>query len=185
MAVLAAAAAAGFWAGRGSRQPPLLYTAPTVTPPAPLTAYVTGQVAEPGVYSLPHDARVIDLVVAAGGLLPEADHAAVNLAAKVSDGQRVVVPMARAADPSSTTATPSAAGTPDRREVPPIEFPLNLNLATTADLDSLPRIGPSTAAAIVDWRERNGGFKTIDDLLAVRGIGEATLEAIRPYVTAP
>jgi competence protein ComEA len=150
-----------------------------------VTAYVTGQIAEPGVYLLPHDARVVDLVVAAGGLLPEADHAAVNLAAKLSDGQRVVVPMDRTAATSATAATGGAGPAAGQRDPPPIEFPLNLNLATAADLDSLPRIGPSTAAAIVEWRDRNGGFKTVDDLLAVRGIGEATLEAIRPYVTAP
>jgi competence protein ComEA len=197
--LLAATAAAGFWAGRGARQPPLQYTVPTATPPVPVTAYITGQVAEPGVYDLPPDARVIDLVVAAGGLLQGADHAAVNLAAKVSDGQRIVVPVARAALPPGTSGMPGqptqspmateagsdGGATSGQEAALPIDFPLNLNLATVADLDSLPRIGPSTAAAIVEWRDRNGGFKTVDDLLGVRGIGQATLDAIRPYVTAP
>jgi competence protein ComEA len=147
-------------------------------------------VAEPGVYTLAAGARLIDLVVAAGGLLPGADHAALNLAARLTDGQRVIVPTVRPTllpspgtpskerDPSQTRdSTPGAAVTEAKQ--------LNLNTASEAELDSLPRIGPAMAAAIVEWRAANGGFRSVEDLLRVRGIGAATLEALRPYVTAP
>lgn len=197
--LLATAAGLGYWTGRHSRPPPLEFTVPTATPPAPVTAYIAGLVAEPGVYTLAPDARLIDLVVAAGGLLPDADHAALNLAARVSDGQRVIVPTVRAAT-SAGGATPVSAHAPGERAdasvtgtaasvpargAPSPAYPVNLNTASEADLDSLPRIGPATAAAIVEWRDMNGGFKAVEDLLNVRGIGPATLEALRPYVTAP
>lgn len=155
-----------------------------------MTAYIAGLVAEPGVYTLAPDARLIDLVVAAGGLLPDADHTALNLAARVNDGQRVIVPTVRpiavattGGPPAPTTAPAATTGMPASGAA--MAYPLNLNTASVADLDSLPRIGPATAAAIVQWRDANGGFNAVEDLLKVRGIGTATLEALRPYVTAP
>lgn len=192
LGLLATVAGLGYWAGSRSRPAPLEFVVPTATPPAPVTAYIAGQVAEPGVYTLPAVSRLIDLVVAAGGLLPDADHAALNLAAKVSDGQRVIVPAVRPtadpairppADPGGRSAVDSGAtGSSGAASTGSL---INLNTASASDLATLPRIGPVTAAAIVEWRDSNGGFKAVDDLLHVRGIGPATLEALRPYVTAP
>lgn len=189
LALLASVAGLGYWAGRHSRPPPLGFAVPTATPPAPVTAYIAGEVAEPGVYTLAPASRVIDLVVAAGGLLPDADHAALNLASRITDGQRVIVPAVR---PSAISTALSPTGQAVAGVPPPANQAaagpggsINLNTATPADLASLPRIGPVTAAAIVEWRDHNGGFKSVDDLLMVKGIGQATLEALRPYVTAP
>ncbi|MBI2965404.1 MAG: ComEA family DNA-binding protein [Chloroflexi bacterium] len=189
LALLASIAGLGYWAGRRSRPPPIGFAVPTAAPPVPITAYIAGEVAEPGVYTIAPASRVIDLVVAAGGLLPDADHAALNLAARVTDGQRVIVPAIRAAagPPVLSANDRAAAEGPPRggRAVTAPAGPVNLNTASPADLVSLPRIGPATAAAIVEWRDLNGGFKSVDDLLMVKGIGTSTLEALRPYVTAP
>lgn len=189
LGLLASVAGIGYWAGRHSRPPPLGFAVPTATPPAPVTAYIAGEVAEPGVYTLAPTARVIDLVVAAGGLLPDADHAAFNLAGKITDGQRVIVPAVRPSRnfPAPAPADQAVPGGPAQaiQAATGPGQPINLNTATPADLASLPRIGPVTAAAIVEWRDHNGGFKSVDDLLMVKGIGQATLEALRAYVTAP
>jgi competence protein ComEA len=131
---------------------------------------------------------VIDLVVAAGGLLPDADHTSLNLAARINDGQRVIVPAIRpSANPALSPSGQAAPGAPASgvQAMASPGRPINLNTASLADLDSLPRIGAATAAAIVEWRDHNGGFKSVDDLLMVKGIGQATLEALRGYVTAP
>jgi competence protein ComEA len=155
----------------------------------PITAYIAGEVAEPGVYTIAPASRVIDLVVAAGGLSPGADHAALNLAARVTDGQRVIVPAIRAAAypsvPSQTGETAAGGSSRAGQAATAPAGPMNLNTASPTDLASLPRIGPATAAAIVEWRDLNGGFKSVDDLQMVKGIGTSTLEALRPYVTAP
>jgi competence protein ComEA len=133
---------------------------------------------------VPPGARVLDAVAAAGGLRLDADQARMNLAAKLTDGQRVVVPVigeplpAAAPDAGSGGAGPGgsagAAGP---------AAPLDLNLATEAELDTLPGVGPATAAAILAHRSAHGRFRSVDALGEVRGIGPAKLEALRPLVT--
>ena len=141
-----------------------------------LVVHVAGAVAAPGVHLLPAGARTIDAVLAAGGFSAEANPDAINLAAPVVDGQRVYVPKVGEAAPvlvdsggSPAVTTPSG--------------PVNLNTATADDLDSLPGVGPSTAAAILAHREQHGPFATVDELAEVRGIGPAKLEALRGLVT--
>ncbi len=125
---------------------------------------VVGLVARPGLVTLPEGARVADAVAAAGGLLPEADPASVNLAAVVTDGQQVAVGVPGAAP----AAGPAPGGGPAGSS-----GPLDVNAATVADLDGLPGIGPVLAQRIVDHREANGRFTSVEQLDDVPGIGPA------------
>ncbi len=148
--------------------------ATTSTTPTVLVVHVAGAVSRPGVYELPAGARVHAAIDVAGGALPEASTGSLNLAAPLTDGERVYVPLVG----ESVPAPPPVAGD----ATSPPTGPVDLNRATAAELDALPGIGPATAQAIVDHREANGPFASVDDLEAVRGIGPAKLEAIRPLV---
>jgi competence protein ComEA len=131
--------------------------------------HVLGQVARPGLYELRDGDRVVDAISAAGGLTPEAEPAGVNLARLLSDGEQLAVP---AIGEVAGGAAPGVAS--DGR--------VDLNTADVAALDTLPRIGPAMAQRIIDWRESNGPLKSVDDLLAVSGIGSKTVDALRPLV---
>ena len=154
-------------------------TTTATTEPAELVVHVAGSVVAPGVHAVPAGSRVIDAVEAAGGLAPTADGARLNLAAPLADGERVYVPaVGEAPPPVAAGSAPTAAdggGTP--------AGPLDLNAADAEALDALPGVGPATAAAILEHRERIGGFTSVEQLLDVRGIGEAKLEQLRPLVT--
>jgi competence protein ComEA len=144
-----------------------------------VTVHVAGAVRSPGVHELDDGARVDDAVRAAGGPMGDADLDGLNLAAPVVDGQRVYVPVAGEIDPASVPSGVPA-GAADGA-VP--SGPVDLNTATAEQLESLPGVGPATAAAIVDDRERNGPFASVDDLDRVSGIGPAKLAALRELVT--
>ncbi|MCV2491628.1 helix-hairpin-helix domain-containing protein [Geodermatophilus sp. YIM 151500] len=169
-----AEATAGSAAGSVGAPPatPSVGTAAEAT--APVVVSVVGLVVRPGLVTLPAGARVADAVAAAGGLLPEADPASVNLAAPLSDGQQVAV-----GAPGAPAAPPAAAGaaTPDG----PVT--VNLNTATEAELDALPGIGPVLAGRIVDHRTRHGPFRSVDQLDDVPGIGPAVFEGVAGAVT--
>jgi competence protein ComEA len=143
--------------------------APTV-PPAPeqtagatVVVSVVGQVAAPGLVTLPAGSRVADALAAAGGLAPEADPASVNAAAVLSDGQQIAVGVPGAAAPPDGGAASGAAP----------GGVLDLNAATAGDLDALPGIGPVLAQRIVDHRTEHGPFTSVDQLDDVSGIGPA------------
>ncbi len=159
--------------------PPSTLAAPATDPPGPLYVHVAGAVQHPGVYPVSSGARVDAAVAAAGGVTPDGDLDALNLAAPLADGQRVYVPVIGEVDPSTVAGAPGAA--PAGSSAP--SGPLDLNAATTDDLERLPGVGPATAAAIVDDRTNNGPFATVDDLERVPGIGPAKLAALRDYVT--
>ncbi len=145
------------------------------TAPDELVVHVAGAVVQPGVLRLPLGSRVIDAIDAAGGLAPTADGTRINLAAPVADGERVYVPAVGEATPAVIGPSgPSGDGAP--------AGPLDLNTADEAALDALPGIGPATAKAIVEHRTKIGRFTSVDQLLDVRGIGEAKLEELRPLV---
>jgi len=147
------------------------------TGPAVLVVHVAGAVVAPGVHELPPGSRVVDAVAAAGGLAPHADGSRLNLAAPVADGERIYVPAVGEGPPPEVPSA-SGAGTGGRRA-----GPVDLNTADEAALDALPGIGPATAAAIVEHRREIGRFTSVDQLLDVRGIGEAKLEQLRSLVT--
>lgn len=141
----------------------------TVVADAAVYVHVSGAVADPGLYRLTPGSRVFDAVAAAGGLQDDADAEAVNLARVVDDGEQVRVPR-------QGETTPAAAGTAaDGR--------IDLNTADAATLEQLPRVGPAIAQRIMDWRESNGRFASVDELMAVPGIGEKMLAALRDLVT--
>jgi competence protein ComEA len=150
--------------------------------PAEVYVHVVGAVRTSGVVRLRAGARVLDAITAAGGANADADLARLNLAAPVSDGSRVAVPRvgqeAPPLDPSAVSATP---GTPGSGQAD--NGPVNLNTASPEQLDALPGIGPATASAIVADREANGPFASVEDLLRVRGIGEAKLAQLRDLAT--
>jgi competence protein ComEA len=162
-------------------------TATTPTTGAGIVVHAAGAVSRPGLYRLPRDARVADLLDAAGGPTLETDLDRVNLAAPLADGQRLYLPRRGEGSPAvvgpdggavsgGTGATgATASGAPSG--------PIDLNTATAEQLDTLPGVGPATAAAIVSHRERNGPFSSVDGLLDVRGIGPSKLEAMRDLVT--
>jgi competence protein ComEA len=131
-----------------------------------VAVHVSGMVVAPGVVDVPPDAIVADAIEAAGGLLSEALVDQINLAAPIVPGEQIVVP-------GPTGATADIGG-----EV----GALSINQATPTDLESLPGVGPVLAERIVSYRESNGRFDAVDDLLEVPGIGEAKLEAIRDLV---
>ena len=143
-----------------------------------VVVHVVGAVVEPGVYELPVGARGDDAVRAAGGLTGDADSRAVNLALQLVDGEQLVIPRRGETLPTNAPRhQPSA--TAAKTTAPRL---VNINRATVAELDQLPGVGPSTARAIVEHRERYGPYATVDDLLAVRGIGPAKLAEMRAMV---
>ena len=135
--------------------------------------HVAGAVRSPGVYRLREGERIQDALRRAGGARAGADLNAINLAAKVADGQQVVVPRRGAA-----AATAVGAAAPGG----PAQPPVSLNTATAEQLDTLDGVGPATASKILDWRRQHGGFRSIDDLGEIPGIGPKRLAALRGKV---
>ncbi|WP_043596187.1 ComEA family DNA-binding protein [Frigoribacterium sp. MEB024] len=151
--------------------------------------HVHGRVAAPGLYELPQGARVVDVVAAAGGFTAEADQAAVNLARVLVDGEQLRVPAvgetvddAVVGDGGATAGGPAAGGPVPGGAAAVGGGAVDLNLADDAALQTLPGVGPATAAAILSWRDENGRFRSVDDLLGVPGIGPKTLEKLRDRV---
>lgn len=138
-----------------------------------VTVHAAGAVRNPGVYELKSGARVADLLELAGGALPEADLDSLNLAEPLADGTQVLV--LRRGEVAPAQAASAGADRPAAK--------VNLNTASAADLDALPGVGPATAEAIIRHREEKGRFRSVSDLLDVRGIGEAKLSKLRPLVT--
>ena len=145
----------------------------------PIAVHVLGAVARPGLYLLPDRARVQDAINAAGGVLAEADVNTLNLAARLEDGQRLAIPYAVGQEPA---LLPNQEATPAATDLAAGDL-ININTATLDQLDSLPGIGPTTAEKIIAYREENGPFSQIEDLMDVAGIGPAAFEEIRGLIT--
>jgi comEA protein len=177
---------------------------------ATIKVHIAGRVKKPGVYALPSGARVADAVQRAGGAHEDGDINAINLAAWAEDGARIEVPPKQMPQEetlpesvatnapqsfSYATAKPTKASKAVRSSVavksearskstvlPAVKFPIDINRADAKMLEALPGVGPSTAQKILAYREENGGFKSIDDLDEVKGIGPVKLEKMRPFV---
>ena len=152
--------------------------------------HVAGCVKEPGVYSLSSSARVDDAVKAAGGLKKAADGEAVNLAEPLSDGQQIIIPekgneaiqAAEGVARASQRALSSFGSSTDSSKGPAVDGLVNINTASSEELRTLSGIGEAKAQKIIDYREQNGPFSSVDDLTNVSGIGEKTLESIRSSI---
>ncbi len=155
-----------------------------------ICAYICGAVAKPGVYTLPAGGRVYQLLEMAGGFLPEADERSVNLAQALEDGAMVFIPTeeesAAGVDASAYTAgastgntsTGDSAGGTDTAEAK-----VNINTADASALTTLNGIGEAKAAAIVAYREEHGSFQSLEEIMEVSGIGEATYAKIKDNIT--
>ena len=162
---------------------PDLVTGPTVEESASetpgeetVTVDVAGKVRRPGIAVLDAGARVVDALRAAGGARPGVDLGGLNLARVLVDGEQIVVGVPAPSVGLPPVGLPSAAASSAGQLV-------NINTADIAELETLPEVGPVTAQAIITWRDEHGGFTSVDELLEVDGIGEATLEAMAPFVT--
>ena len=144
--------------------------------PSQIIVHVSGAVAAPGVVRLPGDARVDDALSAAGGARDDADLSAVNLARPLTDGEQIHVPLP-GETPRPVPAEPS--GSAGQAADSAGQASIDLNTADVAELEELPGVGPAIAQRIVEHREKNGPFTSVDGLLDVSGIGPATLEEIR------
>lgn len=165
-------------------------TAPSAEAPSvpneEIVVHVAGAVKNPGVVRVPRGSRVDDAVRAAGGFSAQADPDSINLAQPLEDGVQIYVPRkgdpvqvegrvgAVSSAPVSARSEKGSSGTPSGK--------LNINTASAEQLESLPGVGPVTARAIIEYRQQNGGFRSVDELIEVRGIGPKRLEQIRPYV---
>jgi competence protein ComEA len=141
----------------------------------PIIVQISGAVPRPGVYALPEGARVQDVISAAGGFLAEADKEFINLAEVLEDGERLDIPFADGFSPViPTAAVEPVASSSDL---------ININTAASFELEELPGIGPTTAGKIIQYREENGPFLSIEDIINVSGIGPGTYERIKDLIT--
>ena len=145
----------------------------TAAPSGDLVVDVAGKVRRPGIAVLPVGSRVVDALKAAGGARGGVDLTALNLARPLVDGEQILVGVTPAAGIAGSLGSPTPSG----------GTLVNLNTADQPTLETLPGVGPVTAEAIHAWRSDNGGFSSVDELLEVDGIGEATLADLAPLVT--
>jgi competence protein ComEA len=145
---------------------------PTPPPPSLIVVHLSGEVIAPGVYQLPVGARVDDAVRAAGGVTPAGDVNRVNLAARLADGQHVVVP--RKSEPAEPNVPAASSPIPTR---------INVNSASVAELDGLPGVGPVTAQRIVTYRKEHGPFTAIEQLRDAKLVNQTTFDKIRDLIS--
>lgn len=155
--------------------------------PAPLVVHISGGVVKPGVYELPQGSRLQDAVRVAGGLLASADSNMLNLAANLKDGERLFIPtLAPTQAPVSAQANPNEVRLAVPLSIVPeatISGKVNINTASVDELDQLPGIGPVTAQKIVEHRQANGLFQSVEAIMDVSGIGPAMYEKLKDLIT--
>jgi competence protein ComEA len=174
------------WLARLPAGPPVVVPTPASVARV-VKVHVVGAVERPGLYELPDGGRIADALEMAGGPLPVADLARLNLALRLRDGQQVVVPSLATATPDAAVA--ATAEPPARRATavptPHPGAPINLNRASQAELEALPGVGPATARRILEHRERQGPFQSADELRQARLVTGPTWERIKELVEAP
>lgn len=148
----------------------------------PLVVHVSGAVSQPGVFNLMQGSRVQDAIQAAGGITPDADAQALNLAAPLADGVLVYVPLKSQEGPATMSpgiSAPSPAGNPG----PTAGGLININTASQSELESLPGIGPVLAQRIIEYRQSHGAFSSTEAIIDVSGIGPGIFEKIKDLIT--
>lgn len=148
---------------------------------ADIVVEVSGGVATPGVYELPASSRLQQAIDRAGGLTAEGDVSSLNLAGRLADGEKVVIPVRTAGDDPGRPLVEG--GTPRPDSLGDSDSLIDLNTASAADLDSLPGIGPVIAERILEYRDNNGPFTSVDELVEIEGISAAMVDELRPLVT--
>jgi len=162
--------------------PPASEEGTTVVATESVFVHVAGMVRRPGVYELPAGSRVVDALDAAGGIVGDAAPDALNLARIVADGEQVLVPSEKEALKQPLSAGTQGGAVAGGQGGTNAQAPIDINTADPGQLDTLPGVGPSTAAKIVAEREANGPFTSVDDLARVSGIGPKRLEQLRNLV---
>lgn len=154
-----------------------------------IKVYITGEIAIPGVYELPANSRLADLLSLAGNTTPNADLSNCNLASFLTDGMKINVPSVGQLNNTSTCGgqVSIAQNSPNPSNADASNAAgsslVNLNTATQSELESLPGVGPSYAEAMIDYRTKNGGFKSVEDLRKVKGIGDKRYADLKDLVT--
>jgi len=143
----------------------------------PIVVHVTGAVPRPGVYALPEGARVQDAISASGGFLAEADKEFINLARVLDDGEMLDIPYTAGFSPVVPTPVENVITSGSDTDL------ININTASSFELDTLPGIGPTTAGKIIAYREESGPFLATEDIINVSGIGPGTYERIKDLIT--
>lgn len=141
----------------------------------PIIVHITGAVPRPGVYALPEGSRVQDVIAAAGGFLAEAEKSQINLAALLIDGEKLDIPYIEGGSPILPTPGPTVVAATTEL--------ININVASQGELETLPGIGPTTAQKIIDYRQQNGAFVSIEEIVNVSGIGPGIFERIKDLIT--
>ncbi len=150
--------------------------------PAPIQVHISGAVHNPGVYELPLESRVQDAIQVAGGFTEDAQQEGINLAAKLQDGDQVLVPAQRTS--ASYPMGDSTSQTADQQSLTQSTSNIvNINSASQDELETLPGIGPVTAQKIIEYRQSNGDFSSIEGIQKVSGIGPATFDKIEALIT--
>ena len=158
---------------------------PVVTP-SEIVVYITGAVNKPGVYALPTNSRVIDAIGKAEGLTADANDAGVNLADRLEDGTKTYVPIIGESEFSTDRSTAIEimdSCDPSGSDISLQTEKININTATVDDLDTLPGIGPEKAKEIIAYRQQNGNFGNIEDIVLVPGIGSKLFGDIEELIT--
>lgn len=174
----------GFYIGqRQNNQPqtPLIISEPVDE----IRVHISGAVQKEGLYHLSRNACVKDAITVAGGLLSDADQHQINLARPIRNGEKIIIPyksIAEQAHPVESTASSTASAVITSTPPATQDSRININRASINELTALPGIGPAKAQAIVDFRERNGFFITIEELVNVPGIGAKTLENLQALI---
>lgn len=144
---------------------------------------ISGEVKKPGVYEMSSDSRIFHVIEKAGGFTGKADKSSLNQAEIVKDGQKIIVSKKGDSNNNSEKSGYSSSGSESNYQGENIQNKININKADVTELQKITGVGPSTAKKIIDYRNSNGGFKTIDDLKKVKGIGEKTFSKIKDYIT--
>ena len=155
----------------------------TLQKTAKIKVHITGEVKNSGIYELDEESRISDAIEKSGGITTDADLTKVNLAYKISDGQKIIIPSIKQEDKGNYIIEDSGENI-IIDETSAKNWKININTATITELTTLPGIGESIAEKIINYREENGKFKNIEDIKNVSGIGESKYNQLKAYIIA-